>query len=225
MDLSELHPTRTAGDAFAPPGSSGTPSDQGWSVASQVGVEIATTLTSALDRMLELQRTGAIDRQGLSTLIDEVRHARRTSFVAQQLGRLARGGIQQQHEAVAVAQILAEVAAQHETALAAHGIALRQSVKPVEVVVDASLLASFVHAVLDWAERHARTAVELRLDTQGWPAMARLRCRFGHVPTDQADQAIASTSAAPPGELTHVDSSIACGGDWCNTSPPRCSSS
>lgn len=205
MDLSELNPAHRGDVTPGMVGETGAPGDHSWSMVALVGAEIATALTAALERATELERTGSIDRQGLRALIDDVQHARRTGFVAQQLARLTCGGVQQQHEVVALAGLVSDVLAQREAELGARGIALRRSVKQTEVVVDASLLASFVHATLDWAARHARTSVEIRIDAVGWPQVARFACRFGHVPDDQADLTIASTASTPPGELMHVD--------------------
>lgn len=207
MDLSELKPSPPASDTHEQlgldPASAAT--DQGWNVVSQVGSEVATALTAALDRVLQLQATGAIDRQGLASLVDDVRQARRASFVAQQLARLARGGIQQQHEPVGLAEVLADALAECEPELAAHGLAVRKSVKPAEVVVDASLLSALLQSVIEWAGRHARTNVDLRIDAKGWPEVARFNCRFGHVPADQADQAVASTTSAASSDMIHID--------------------
>lgn len=207
MDLSELKPSRSAHEAPVAGGPDAVPpqADAGWGVVAQVGIEVASTLTAALERVTQLQSTGAIDRQGLSALIDDVRHARRASFVAQQLARLACGGIQQQHEAVGLYQVMADVLAQCEPELAAQGLAVRKSIKPAEVVVDPSLLSAFLQAVIDWAGRHTRTTIDLRIDAKGWPEVARFSCRFGHVPADQADRAIATTTSAAPADMIHLD--------------------
>lgn len=207
MDLSELKPTDTAHaspNSMGPVTASPQP-DLGWSVVTQVGVEVASALTAAIERVNRLQATGAIDRQGLNALIDDVRQARRASFVAQQLARLARGGIQQQHEAVGLSHVMTDVLEQCESDLSAQGLSVRKNIKPVEVVVDPSLLSAFLQAVVEWAGRHTRSAIDLRIDTKGWPAVARFSCRFGHVPADQADQAIATTTAAAPTDMVHVD--------------------
>lgn len=208
MDLSELKPASPAAESRDPFDQSGSSvhADVGWQVAAQVGGEVAAALTAALERVTRLQATGAIDRQGLCALVDDVRHARRASFVAQQLVRLARGGIQQQHEAVSLAQVIADALDECGAELSAHGIAVRKSIKPVEVVVDASLLSAFVQTVIEWAGRHARTSIDLRIDAKGWPEVARFTCRFGHVPADLADQALATTTSAAPSDMTHVDS-------------------
>lgn len=207
MDLSELNPPRTAHEAPTSLGSrTALPqSDLGWSVLAQVGSEVGSALSAALERVTQMQVTGAIDRQGLSALIDDVRQARRASIVAQQLARLARGGIQHQHEAVSLSQVMADVLAQCEPELSAQGLAVRKSIRPVEVVIDPSLLSAFLQAVLDWAGRHTRTTVDLCIDAKGWPEVARFSCRFGHVPADQADQAVAATTSAAPAEMIHVD--------------------
>jgi hypothetical protein len=208
MDLSELKPVAPAPDRHGQSGldHESAQVDPGWNAVAQVGSEVAVSLTAALDRVTRLQATGAIDRQGLQALIDDVRQARRAGFVAQQLARLARGGIQQQHEAVGLIPVLSDVLAQCESELAAHGLAVRKSLKPAEVVVDASLLSAFLQSVLDWAGRHARTHVDLRIEAKGWPEVARFSCRFGHVPADQADQAVATTTSTAPSDMIHIES-------------------
>lgn len=186
MDLSELNPVESPSGASAGIGSGSANAGMGWYVASQMGIEVASPLTTALDRVRQLQTTGQIDRQGLHALHEELLQARRASIVGQQITRLAQGGIQQQHETVSLTQVLRDVLSQRTQDLAARGIGVKQVLRPAEVIVDASLLSAFLHAVLDWGLRHARTPVEFRLDMKPWPVHARFTCRFGHLPADQA---------------------------------------
>lgn len=186
MDLSELKPVGSHVAAAPVALSDGGPADLGWRVASQVGIEVASPLTLALERVHALKVSGQIDRQGLNALYDELLQARRASIVGQQLTRLAQGGIQQQHETISLSQVLRDVLTQRADDLAARGIGVKQVLRPAEVIVDASLLSAFLHAVLDWSLRHARTPVEFRLDMKTWPVHARMTCRFGHLPPDQA---------------------------------------
>jgi hypothetical protein len=106
---------------------------------------------------------------------------------------------------VALYQVMADVLAQCEPELAAQGLAVRKSIKPAEVVADPALLSALLQAVMDWAGRHTRTTIDLRIDTKGWPEVARLSCCFGHVPADQADRAIATTTSAAPADMMHVE--------------------
>ena len=88
--------------------------------------------------------------------------------------------------------------AQREQDLAERGIAVKQVLKPAEVLVDASLLSALLHAALDWSLRHARTPVDFLLDMKTWPAHARFVCRFGHVPADQVAADASPTMGKPP---------------------------
>ena len=51
-----------------------------------------------------------------------------------------------------------------------------------------SLLFGLIQSVLDWSLQLARTHVDFRLDMKSWPAHARMTCRFGHQPPDQAEE-------------------------------------
>jgi hypothetical protein len=186
MDLSELKPAGSHAPAAARNDTAASERDMAWGLASQIGIEVAVPLTAALDRVRALQTTGRIDRPGLHALHEELQQARRASIVGQQITRLAQGGIQQQHEALNLTQVLREVLVQREPDLAARGLTVRQVLKPAEVIADASMLSALIHAMFDWGLKHARTPVEVRLDMKPWPVHARVVCRFGHVPADQA---------------------------------------
>jgi hypothetical protein len=199
MDLSELNSARSQTPDTARTEVAVPERDMAWGLASQIGIEVAAPLTVALDRVRELQATGRIDRPGLHALHEELQQARRASMVGQQITRLARGGIQQEHETLNLTQALRDVLTQREQDLAARGLAVKEVLQPAEVVVDASLLFALIHALFDWSLGHARTPVEIRLDMKPWPVKARIVCRFGHVPADQvtADRNTARQPAAP----------------------------
>jgi hypothetical protein len=199
MDLSDLSspctPVRSesgdvASDAF----------DHGaaWEVANQIGVEIACALTPALDGVRQMQATGRIDRAGLHALVTQLEQARCAGMLGQQIARLAHGGIQQQPEALNLTHALRDALAQRQDELTARGMAVKQLLKPAQVVVDATLLSALLNTLLDWSLRHARTPLDIRLDTKAWPAHARLVCRYGHTPQDQV-QASAAESVARSG--------------------------
>lgn len=204
MDLSELKPVGSPSGPAHP--ASGSHDELGWRVAAQIGSEVAPPLTTALDRVRSLKETGQIDRQGLNALLDELMQARRASIVGQQVTRLASGGIQQQHETVGLAQVLRDVLTQRADELAARGIVVKQVLRSAEVIVDASLLSALLHAVLDWSLRHARTAVEFRVDMKTWPVHARLVCRFGHLPPDQEAALDAQPTQSGAGTMRRQES-------------------
>jgi hypothetical protein len=123
--------------------------------------------------------------------------ARRASMVGQQIARLAQGGTQQQHETLNLPQVLRDVVAQRQGDLDARGVAVKQVLKPAEVVVDATLLSLLIHTLLDWALRHACSSVDIELDMKSWPRHARLECRFAHMPPDQVVCLAGAGTSAP----------------------------
>jgi hypothetical protein len=199
MDLSELSsPTSPARSTPGHPAAADCASgDAAWQLACQIAAEVATPLTHALERALELQATGRIDRPGLHALVTQIEQARRASMVGQQIARLAQGGTQQQHETLNLTQALRDVLAQRQRELDARGVAVKQVLKPADVVVDATLLSLLIHTLLDWALRHACSSVDIELDMKSWPRHARLACRFEHMPPDQVVCLTGAGTSAP----------------------------
>jgi hypothetical protein len=208
MDLSELNSTHAPDKSQPgdPRSVDAAPADAGWQLASQIGVEVACALTPALDSARQMQASGRIDRAGLHTLVKQIEQARQASMLGQQIARLADGRIQQHPEAVNLSHALRDVLAQHQDDLRTRGIAVKQAIKPADVVVDATLLSALLDTMLDWSLRHACTAVDLRLDTKAWPTHARLVCRYGHTPQDRVQTvAPAARGAATPSRVIELD--------------------
>jgi hypothetical protein len=208
MDLSELSSPRTpikpASVELNSPHLESC--DEAWGLARQIAAEVAGALTPALDGVQQMQATGHIDRAGLQSLVAQIEQARHASMLGQQVARLAQGGIQQQPEALSLTHALRDVLAQRQDELNARGMAVKQLLKPAEVVVDAALLAALLNTLLDWSLRHACTPVDIRLDTKAWPAQTRLVCRYGHTPLDQAQAAAgAARPAFAPPRATALD--------------------
>lgn len=205
MDLSEL----PQGDARVPADPSAVPQPSEAEVwrrlLTQVGEEIAGPLTLALERVLALTTTGQIDSQSLRQLREELEHARRAGMVGQQIARFRSGRVRQSAEKVHLTQTLQQVLAHRRRETEARGIEVRQVMRPVEVIVDPALLFSLLNAVLDWALRHARSNIALRLDVKSWPMHARLSCRFRLTPLDQVDAAGFAQTAPPDGLDLPVD--------------------
>jgi hypothetical protein len=192
MDLSELSspqtPVKQQSGELA---SSALCGDAAWLLANQIGSEVASALTPALAGVHTLQATGRIDRAGLHALVEQIEQARRASMMGQQIARLARGGIQQQPEGLNLTDALHGMLALRQDELNARGMAVKQLLKPAEVVVDATLLSALLNALFDWSLRHTCTPVDIRLDTKPWPAHARLICRYAHTPQDRLPMRVA----------------------------------
>lgn len=172
-------------------------------LAGELGAEIASPLTSALERIHALTTTGRIDRRSLRALRDEVAKARQVGMASQQLARLASGRVRQSHERVDLPALLGGILEHRARELQARGIDVRfmPAAKAVEVLIDAPLLFSLLDTLLDWAIECARSSIALRIDIKPWPAHARLHCRFAHRPVDQLDD-----GAPTPGEVSLLDS-------------------
>ena len=188
MDMSDLarpspaatprtHPAPVADDSEA---------TQRWHrLVTEIGAATATQLTSALERIHTLITSGKIDRASLRALRDEVEGARQAGMIGQQIARFASGRLRQSHERLQLDDTLKGVLAHRHRETQSRGIVLKPSLKPAEVIVDASLLFSLLNAVLDWALSHAQSNIEFRTEIKSWPEHALLICRFAHRPADQ----------------------------------------
>ncbi len=160
--------------------------DERWhQLVSEIGVEIAAPLTAALERINALIATGRIDRAGLRALRDEVEQARQIGMIGQQLTRFASGRVRQSHERLQLADVLKNVLAHRARETQARGITLKPSLKPADVIVDASLLFSLLNTTIDWALANAHSFIEFTIDFKTWPIHARIICRFAHRPADE----------------------------------------
>ncbi|RTL33087.1 MAG: hypothetical protein EKK47_02785 [Burkholderiales bacterium] len=181
-----------------PPGEQAAISDEElarWQeLLAQVGRELAEPLTTALERVTTLTTTGRIDRMGLRALRDEIDRARQAGIWCQQIARLASGRIRQSHERVHLTNTVQSVLAYRAREMHAHGIQLTQSLLPIEVQLDASMLFGLLNALVDWWLDCAHGTVELRVDTRNWPVRAQLHCVFAHHPLDQP---------APTADMVH----------------------
>ncbi len=176
--------------------------DRWHELVSEIGAEIAAPLTAALERILELTTTGRIARASLRALRDEVEQARRTGMIGQQLTRFASGRVRQSPERLQLADVLKSTLDHRARETQARGIALKPTLKPVEVVVDASLLFSLLNTTLDWALANAHSFIEFAIDIKPWPVHALLVCRFAHRPPDQLQD------AAEPAVPARLDSLV-----------------
>jgi hypothetical protein len=172
-------------------------SDDRWrELVSAIGSEVAGPLTAALERIHTLITTGHIDRAGLSALSDEVASARQTAMNSQQLVRVASGRLRQSHERLPLADTLKSVLTHRAREVQARGIFLKPVLKPVDVIVDATLLFNLLNTTLDWAVVNARSRIAFTIDVKTWPPHARLMCRFAYRPADTLDGGAAADACA-----------------------------
>jgi len=153
-------------------------------LVAEMGAEIAAPLTAALERITTLTSTGRIDKRGLRALREEVEAARQIGMIGQQLTRFASGRVRQSHERLQLADVLNGTLAHRARETQARGINLKPSLKPAEVIVDASLLFSLLNTTVDWALANAHSQIDFAIDVKTWPQHARLSCRFAHRPID-----------------------------------------
>ena len=178
------------------------PLEENWrDLVSDIGSEIAGPLTSALERIHALTTSGRIDKAGLRALGDEIAAARQVGLNAQQLIRFGSGRLRQSHERVPLAATVGAMLNHRARETQARGIVLQPTLKPVDVIVDASLLFSLLNVTLDWVLAQAESHIAFNVDTKVWPANGRVTCRFLRRKTGRlagADSAStgASTSAS-----------------------------
>jgi hypothetical protein len=153
----------------------------------QLGAEVASTLSSALERVTTLSATGRIDREGLRRLRDEVDSARRAGIIGQQVVRLSSGRIKVAREQIDLTALLREALMMRGREISARSLEVRQELAQAHVKSDATLLFSLLETLLDWCFAHTVSRVDLRLDVEGWPAQARLSGGFLHCQPDQSD--------------------------------------
>jgi CheY-like chemotaxis protein len=187
MDMSDLGRT-SAPNPQAPAstaGGSNTTGDRWHKLVAEMGGEIASPLTAALERVTTLTSTGRIDKQSLRALREEIEAARQIGMIGQQLTRLASGRVRQSHERLQLADVLNSTLAHRARETQARGIHVKPSLAPAEVIVDASLLFTLLNTTIDWALANAQSHIDFAIDIKTWPAHARLACRFAHRPVDE----------------------------------------
>jgi hypothetical protein len=163
----------------------------------QLGSEVASTLSSALERVATLAATGRIDRDSLRALRDEIDLARRAGIMGQQVVRLGNGRVHLAKERLNLTGLLRDSLLQRSREIDARGIEVRQVFAAAEVMSDATLLFSLLQTLLDWSFEHAVSLVDLTLDVKNWPAHARLTAAFSHRPPDEASASHAGANEEP----------------------------
>ncbi len=182
MDLRDLPASPPAGRRVAEP-------LDPQALVAQLGSEVATHLSSALERVTTLTATGKIDRAGLRALRDEIDRARRAGIMGQQVVRLGNGRVQLANERLDLTGLLREALRQRGREIDARGIEVRQELTAAEVMSDTTLLFSLLQTTLDWSFEHAVSRIDLALNIQNWPAHACLTVAYAFQAPDEVDSA------------------------------------
>lgn len=146
----------------------------------QVGTEVVSQTTSALERVDAMVATGRIDRAGLRLLREEVQAARRSAMLGLQVHRVSRGRVAANADVVDVSAMLRQLLAQRGRELAASELQARQALDTTVVPCDPVQLRAMLSALLDWTIEHARDSFELRLGVVARPASGELQCSLRH---------------------------------------------
>ena len=166
----------------------------GHALLGQLGSEVALALSAALERVNALATTGKIGRKGLRELREYIELARRTSIMGQQVNRLAAGRVKQTVERVDLTAILREALVQHRRQIESLGFEVHQLLGPAQVMADPTLIYTLIDALLEWSFEHARSAIDFRIDLNGWPVFARLTGSFKFLSDEQVEQSLVSFS-------------------------------
>ncbi len=153
----------------------------------QLGSEVATALSSALERVAALAATGRIDRDSLRSLREEIDLARRAGIMGQQVVRLGNGRVQLARERLDLSGLLRDALLQRAREIDARGIEVRQVFAAAEVMSDATLLFSLLQTLLDWTFEHAVSRIDIKLDLKSWPSHARITIGYLHCPPDEVE--------------------------------------
>lgn len=149
--------------------------------------EVAAPLTLALERLQQQLGAQGTSNTALLSLREPIRRARDASLMASQIGRLSSGRVIPAQERCALHLTLRQVLEARRREAQARGLQLRLESVDCEIESDPALLPGLFHALLDWALWHTRSSIDVQLGLGGWPAQARLSCRFAIRDLDQTD--------------------------------------
>lgn len=185
-------PTATSPDAG--PAAASTEAIDGHALLGQLGSEVASALSAALESVNAIATTGKIGRKGLRELRENIELARRVSIMGQQVNRLATGRVKQSAERIDLTALLREALAQHRRQIESLGYEVHPLLGPAQVMADPTLIFTLVEALLEWSFEHARSSIDFRIELNEWPVFARLSCSFRFMSHDQVEQSLVTFS-------------------------------
>ncbi len=168
----------------------------GHALLGQLGSEVASALSAALERVNALATTGKIGRKGLRELREYIELARRIGIMGQQVNRLAAGRVRQTAERVDLTAVLKEALLQHRRQIESLGFEVHQLLGPAQVMADPTLIFTLLEALLEWSFEHARAAIDFRIELNGWPVFARLSSSFRFLSDEQVEHSLVGFSGS-----------------------------
>lgn len=145
---------------------------------SEQAVESSNLLLRALNYLVG---AGRLRRSEAKALSDAMHQLRGTSLRAQQITRLASGGIRQARERVDLAELVSHVMQDRAADLEAAGVGITTDLQPVDVLLDPPVAISLLNSIVDWAMSFSKQ-VHLSLAQAEWPRPAQLRVRVATPP-------------------------------------------
>ena len=137
-------------------------------LAGVIGSGLSEPLAAMQYVLHEFTRTRSINRSQLTLLESSLEAARRVAMQSQQIARLATGRLRQSHERLKLDELLRDALLQRAKIFQQRGVEVYQSLKPVEVIVDAGLLSSLIDTAIDWAMSVGHRLV-VTLEMKNWP--------------------------------------------------------
>ena len=152
-----------------------------------LGRELAQPLSQMQSVLQQIQRAGLLRDEDVRRLSDGIARARTLAMQSQQISRLACGRLRQTHETLNLDKMVTTSLHEHAQMFHKQGIEIFQRIRPVEVIVDASLLHSLLAAALDWATGLGRK-LTVTLDIKNWPEHGLLMFKTSHTIADKTHQ-------------------------------------
>lgn len=148
-----------------------------------IGAMLSDPLRTAQSLLDQLMHGGTATPAHISEAHGALAVLRSVSKQSQQIARLGGGHLRQSHEKLKLDDLLRNAILERKALFCQHGVALQQSLKTVEVIVDAGLLVCLVDAALEWALSMGHRLV-ITLEMKNWPehGLLNIRARGGVAP-------------------------------------------
>ena len=137
-------------------------------LAGVIGAELSEPLAAMQYVLQAFTHARSINHSQITLLESSLQAARTVAMQSQQIARLAGGRLRQSHERLKLDELLRDALLQRTNIFRQRGVEIYQSLKPVEVIVDAGLLSSLIETAIDWAMSVGHRLV-VTLEMKNWP--------------------------------------------------------
>ena len=137
-------------------------------LAGVIGSDLSAPLAAMQYVLHAFAHTQSINHSQITLLESSLQAARTIAMQSQQIARLAGGRLRQSHERLKLDELLRDALLQRTNIFRQRGVEIYQSLKPVEVIVDAGLLFSLIETAIDWAMSVGHRLV-VTLEMKNWP--------------------------------------------------------